>query len=192
MNKIQTEIQDVWFGRVKLWKVFWLHTSVIGTILSLIIDFLFFSGQFLLSIAFLAVYTIFVIWISKGLYACRFNVKNPEGLIPKLTIVFIVLNLFLFFFFHNLFILTFIHYLLKKVTLYKSADFVLKIRILFYVNQISRIWSIFGEGMSRYETYREIVSLNHLVNGWFTIWSSSFANYLMYTNLYIYKFFIVY
>jgi hypothetical protein len=96
MNKIQTEIQDVWFGRVKLWKVFWLHTSVIGTILSLIIDFLFFSGQFLLSIAFLAVYTIFVIWISKGLYACRFNVKNPEGLRPKFTIVFIVLNLFLF------------------------------------------------------------------------------------------------
>jgi hypothetical protein len=30
--------------------------------------------------------------------------------------------------------------------------------------------------MSRYETYREIVSLNHLVNGWFTICSSSFVS----------------
>lgn len=96
MDKIIIEIRNVWFGREKLWKVFWLYAGLIGTILSFVIDILFFSGQFMLSTAFLSFYTVFVIWISKGIYACRLNVKNPQGLIPKIAVLFMVINVTLF------------------------------------------------------------------------------------------------
>ena len=41
--------------------------------------------------------------------------------------------------------------------------------------------------MSRYKAYHKSVSLNHIINGCFLIWSSSFVNYLLFTNLYIYS-----
>ena len=98
MNTFLEEIRSVWFGKAKLWKVFWIYGSLIGTAISFLIDYLFFEGLFVLSIIGLAFYTVFFVWVSKGMYACRFNSKNPNGLMSKAIPIFIALNIALFIF----------------------------------------------------------------------------------------------
>jgi hypothetical protein len=95
MNKeyIIKIIRDVWFGREKLWKVFWLYHFLLGTFLGFILELVLLKEKTLFSIFFLAFYTVFSIWVLRGLYSCRFNLEN-KSFIPTLITFIVCLNSF--------------------------------------------------------------------------------------------------
>lgn len=74
-NLLEKEIRDVWFGRQKLAKVFWLYKFAIGTVLNLTLEFAIinFKTPTFTWIIF-SIYLIYHIWILKGLIACRNNI----------------------------------------------------------------------------------------------------------------------
>jgi hypothetical protein len=88
MNEI---IKNVWYGREKLWKVFWVYKVLIGGLLGIFFQILEDAKLELPSIAILAFYTIYHVWVLKGLYICRFNLENTT-IIPKLVVPFVWVN----------------------------------------------------------------------------------------------------
>lgn len=94
MKSFEQIIKDVWFGREILWKVFWIYSGILSVIISILVDATLLAGYFTLSVILFAFYTIFTIWASKGLYACRFNVKNPTIIKTNLVTGFAILNIF--------------------------------------------------------------------------------------------------
>jgi hypothetical protein len=74
-NLIEKEIRDVWFGRQKLAKVFWIYKFLIGTILNIIIELAIINFKTLsFTWIIFSIYLIYHIWILKGLIACKNNV----------------------------------------------------------------------------------------------------------------------
>ena len=72
---IEKEIRDVWFGRQKLARVFWIYKFLIGTIFNFILEYtiLTFNVQTFTWVIF-SIYLIYHVWILKGLIACRNNI----------------------------------------------------------------------------------------------------------------------
>lgn len=101
---IYQKIKDVWFGRELLWKVFWIYKFAIGGILGLLFEFINSNRMHIEATIILAIYTVFHIWVLKGLYACRFNMASPRFVAPiipffvGLNFVLLAFSLFQFFF----------------------------------------------------------------------------------------------
>lgn len=85
-------IRRVWYGREKLWKVFWLYKVLIGIVLASTVDLLAKYGFKTITNVVLAFYVAFHIWVLKGLYACRFNSQRPN-LTSKLVLLLLVVNI---------------------------------------------------------------------------------------------------
>lgn len=102
---IEKIIKDVWFGREKLWKVFWFYKILGGTLAGILVEISARSENNSLLATSFAFYVVFGIWTLKGLFACRFNSTNQTYL-PKLIEIFVFINIF--------FLLTSIILLLNK------------------------------------------------------------------------------
>lgn len=91
MLDIKKIIQDIWFGRTELWKVFWIYKVLVGGVINVIVEFFILEKARLLSVAALAIYTVFHVWVLKGLYACRFNCKNSK-ILASVVVGFVIIN----------------------------------------------------------------------------------------------------
>lgn len=97
-EKIYPIIRNVWFGKEKLWKVFWLYKILLGTLFSVALESKI-KGEYIkelsegiYSVIFLPLFIVFNVWVLKGLYACRYNLNNKTGYIPKIIPFFIAVN----------------------------------------------------------------------------------------------------
>lgn len=91
-NKISNIINDVWFGRELLYKVFWLYKILIGGFLGVIFQILYINGLQSISMPILSFYFIYHIWVLNGLVKCRNNISKFHSFIPNLTILFVGIN----------------------------------------------------------------------------------------------------
>jgi hypothetical protein len=91
------KINDVWFGRERLWRVFWIYNVLIGSILGIAVEGAIIHNKSIEKVIVLSVYTVYNIWVLKGLYECRKNAQN-QTFIPYLMLGFVYLNSILLFY----------------------------------------------------------------------------------------------
>ena len=93
-NKIETIIQDVWFGREDLSKVFWIYKVAIGGFIGIVFQVCYLTQELKsLSMAILAFYIIYHVWVLKGLLASKNNVKKFH-FISSFIVYFVAVNTF--------------------------------------------------------------------------------------------------
>jgi hypothetical protein len=96
-NWIIKTIQDVWFGRERLWRVFWIYNVLVGGVLGFIVEGVIINGKNFENLSLLSFYTVYHIWLLKGIYECRRNASN-QTIIPNLMVMFVCLNSILLFY----------------------------------------------------------------------------------------------
>jgi hypothetical protein len=67
-------IRAVWQGNEKLWKVFWLYNTLLGSALLYAMDYSARLGT-IVEVAIYLVVLVWVVWVAVGLWRCAFNTQ---------------------------------------------------------------------------------------------------------------------
>ena len=86
-------IQDAWYGKEKLWKVFWFYKVIGSTLIGLLVEISIRANNNLIIATSFALYFVYGIWVLNSLFSCRFNSKNQKYM-PKVVEIFVFVNLF--------------------------------------------------------------------------------------------------
>lgn len=90
---IEQIIKNSWYGKEKLWRVFWLYKFIGGGVTTILVELAIHLESNLLLACCLALYFVFSIWVLKSVFACRFN-STYQKYLPKIIEIFIFINIF--------------------------------------------------------------------------------------------------